>query len=150
MVIHDGCGDIPGIIFHRFGIDFPKFASNYSCKYGKLWIVRSNVTMTCHETSQCAAGRFIDLLNWKGECRVKEEFMEALKKYGEKFGSERARAMQKMFDERKQKVMEDNEFVLQWLPVRKRDVTMETLLQKTYDELMVEMEKAIRAQGSQR
>ena len=76
--------------------------------------------------------------------------MEALKKYGEKFGSERARAMQKMFDERKQKVMEDNEFVLQWLPVRKRDVTMETLLQKTYDELMVEMEKAIRAQGSQR
>jgi len=76
--------------------------------------------------------------------------MEALKKYGEKFGSERARAMQKMFDERKQKVMEDNEFVLQWLPVRKRDVTMETLLQKTYDELIVEMEKAIRAQGSQR
>ncbi|HEU20509.1 MAG TPA: hypothetical protein ENO00_14225 [Deltaproteobacteria bacterium] len=81
---------------------------------------------------------------------MKEEFMEALKKYGEKFGSERARAMQKMFDERKQKVMEDNEFVLQWLPVRKRDVTMETLLQKTYDELIVEMEKAIRAQGSQR
>lgn len=70
---------------------------------------------------------------------VKDEFIEALRKYEEKVGLVRARAMQKMFEERKQKVMEDNEFVLQWLPVRKRDITLDTLLQKTYEELIREM-----------
>lgn len=73
---------------------------------------------------------------------MKDEFIEALRKYEEKVGSERARMVQEMFEERKHKIMEDNEFVLQWLPVKKRDITLETLLQKTYEELVKEMEDA--------
>ena len=80
-------------------------------------------------------------------CGVKNEFIEALRKYEEKVGSERVRALQEIFEERKQKVMEDNDFVLQWLPVKKRDITLETLLQKTYEELIREMDEAIRAKG---
>ncbi len=78
---------------------------------------------------------------------MKNEFIEALRKYEEKVGSERVRALQEIFEERKQKVMEDNDFVLQWLPVKKRDITLETLLQKTYEELIREMDEAIRAKG---
>ena len=78
---------------------------------------------------------------------MKNEFIEALRKYEEKVGSERVRALQEIFEERKQKVMEDNDFVLQWLPVKKRDITLETLLQKTYEELIREMDEAIGAKG---
>ena len=78
---------------------------------------------------------------------MKNEFIEAVRKYEEKVGSERVRALQEIFEERKQKVMEDNDFVLQWLPVKKRDITLETLLQKTYEELIREMDETIRAKG---
>ncbi|MBN2256106.1 MAG: hypothetical protein JW736_10390 [Deltaproteobacteria bacterium] len=71
---------------------------------------------------------------------MKDEFMEALKKFEQTAGPERARAINDRFEERKRVIMEDNEYLLQWLPERKRNVTMMTLLQKTYEELMKEME----------
>lgn len=83
----------------------------------------------------------VELLEWKGDGGMKDEFVRALRKYEEKVGSERARAVRKIFEERKQKVMEDNDHVLQWLPVKKQDITLETLLQKTYEELINEMEE---------
>jgi hypothetical protein len=76
----------------------------------------------------------------KGDDGMKDEFMKALKKYEEAAGPERARAINDQFEERKRIIMEDNEYLLQWLPERKRNVTMETLLQKTYEGFMKEME----------
>jgi hypothetical protein len=71
---------------------------------------------------------------------MKAEFMEALKRFEQSAGPGQARAINDRLEERKRSIMEDNEYLLQWLPERKRNETMETLLQKTYDELMREME----------
>jgi hypothetical protein len=72
---------------------------------------------------------------------LKEQFLVLIKKYEEQFGAEKTTAVQKKLDAMKEKVMEDNEAVLEWLPLRKRDVTLETLMQKTYQQLIDDMEQ---------
>jgi len=72
---------------------------------------------------------------------MKEQFLEILKRYEERFSSARALEVQDRLKDLKEKVIEENEGLLEWLPERKRDVTLETLLQKTYQKLIEEMEK---------
>jgi len=72
---------------------------------------------------------------------MKEQFLEIIKKYEERFGSARALEVQDRLKNLKEKVVEENEGLLEWLPERKRNVTLETLLQKTYQKLIDEMEK---------
>jgi len=72
---------------------------------------------------------------------MKEQFLEIIKRYEEQFGSARALEVQGRFKDLKEKVVEENEGLLEWLPERKRDVTLETLLQKTYQKLIDEMEE---------
>jgi hypothetical protein len=72
---------------------------------------------------------------------VKGQFQEVLKRFEAQCGSARALAVQDKLEALKSKVVEENEAVLEWLPLRKRDVTLETLLQKTYQNLIVEMEE---------
>ena len=71
---------------------------------------------------------------------MKAQFLEVLKRYEGHCGSARALAMQDKLEALKDTVVEENEAVLEWLPLRKRDVTLETLLQKTYQSLIDEME----------
>lgn len=75
------------------------------------------------------------------EVKVKAQFLEVLKRYEARNGSASALAMQDKLEVLKDKVIEENEAVLEWLPLRKRDVTLETLLQKTYKSLIDEMER---------
>jgi len=75
------------------------------------------------------------------EVKVKAQFLEVLKRYEGQCGSNRALAMQDKLEVLKDKVIEENEAVLEWLPLRKRDVTLETLLQKTYQSLVNDMER---------
>jgi len=74
---------------------------------------------------------------------MKNRFEKALKTYEERFGLEKTQAVQMRLAELKAKVIEENEAVLEWLPAHKRSITMETLLQKTYQTLIEEMEEEL-------
>lgn len=78
------------------------------------------------------------------EVIVKAQFLEVLKRYEGQCGSDRALVIQDKLEVLKDKVVEENEAVLEWLPLRKRDVTLETLLQKTYQSLIDEMKGEMR------
>jgi len=72
---------------------------------------------------------------------MKDTFEKALKDYEKKYGLEKAAEIQAKFDQLKEKVIADNEHVLQWLPLRKRNETIESLLQGVYKKLTGVMAK---------
>ncbi len=72
---------------------------------------------------------------------MKDAFERALKGYEKKYGLEKAAEIQSQFDELKGKVIADNEHFLEWLPLRKKNETIESLLQGVYKKLMGLMEK---------
>ena len=71
---------------------------------------------------------------------MRGKFLETIKKYEARFGSIKALAVQDKLEDLKEKVILENEDVLEWLPLIKRDITLETLLQKTYQSLVHQME----------
>ena len=72
---------------------------------------------------------------------MKDTFEKALKDYEKKYGLEKAAGIQDQFDRLKEKVISDNEHVLEWLPLRKKNETIESLLQGVYKKLTSQMEK---------
>ncbi|MCX5833228.1 MAG: hypothetical protein NTV99_01705 [Deltaproteobacteria bacterium] len=72
---------------------------------------------------------------------MKDAFERALKDYEKKYGLEKAAEIQGQFEELKEKVIADNEHILEWLPLRKKNETIESLLQGVYKKLMGLMEK---------
>ena len=72
---------------------------------------------------------------------MKDTFEKALKDHEKKYGLDKAAEIQAKFDQLKEKVIADNEHVLQWLPLRKRNETIESLLQGVYKKLMGVMAK---------
>jgi hypothetical protein len=72
---------------------------------------------------------------------MKDTFEMALKDYEKKYGLEKAAGIQDQFDRLKEKVISDNEHVLEWLPLRKKNETIESLLQGVYKKLTSQMEK---------
>ena len=76
-----------------------------------------------------------------GAAVMKDTFEKALKDYEKKYGLEKAAEIQGQFDRLKEKVIADNEHVLEWLPLRKKNETIESLLQGVYKKLMSRMEK---------
>ena len=72
---------------------------------------------------------------------MKDTFEKALKDYEKKYGLEKAAEIQAKFDQLKEKVIADNEHVLEWLPLRKKNDTIESLLQGVYKKLMGVMAK---------
>lgn len=72
---------------------------------------------------------------------MKDTFEKALKDYEKKYGLEKAAEIQGQFDQLKEKVIADNEHILEWLPLRKKNETIESLLQGVYKKLMGLMEK---------
>lgn len=71
---------------------------------------------------------------------MKDDFERALKDYERKYGLEKAADIQGRFDRMKEEVIADNDHVLEWLPLRKRNETIESLLQGVYKKLMDLME----------
>ena len=72
---------------------------------------------------------------------MKDAFERALKVYENNYGLEKAAEIQGQFDQLKEKVIADNEHILEWLPLRKKNETIESLLQGVYKKLMSLMEK---------
>jgi hypothetical protein len=72
---------------------------------------------------------------------MKDAFERALKDYEKKYGLEKAAELQGQFDQLKEKIIADNDHVLEWLPLRKKNETIESLLQGVYKKLMGLMEK---------
>ena len=73
---------------------------------------------------------------------MKEDFERALRDYEKKYGLEKAAEIQSRFDQMKEKVIAENEHILEWLPLRKKNETIESLLQGVYKKLMGQMEKS--------
>ena len=72
---------------------------------------------------------------------MKDAFERALKDYENNYGLDKAAEIQGQFDQLKEKVITDNEHILEWLPLRKKNETIESLLQGVYKKLMSLMEK---------
>ncbi|MBE9547693.1 MAG: hypothetical protein IMF10_09420 [Proteobacteria bacterium] len=72
---------------------------------------------------------------------MKAKYLDTLKEYNEKFGAARVREIEDKFRTLEEEIMSENESVLTWLPPRKKDETIGTLLQKTYQDLINEMEE---------
>ncbi len=72
---------------------------------------------------------------------MKAKYMDTLKKYNEKFGADKVREIEDKLETLKEEIISENESVLTWLPPPKRDVTIGTLLQKPYQDLIHEMEE---------
>jgi hypothetical protein len=72
---------------------------------------------------------------------MKDDFERALRDYEKKYGLEKAAEIQTQFDQLKEKVIADNEHILEWLPLRKKNETIESLLQGVYKKLMGRIEK---------
>lgn len=72
---------------------------------------------------------------------MKVKYLDTLKKYNEKFGTDKVRDIEDKFKTLEEEIISENESVLTWLPPPKRDVTIGTLLQKTYQDLIHEMEE---------
>jgi hypothetical protein len=71
----------------------------------------------------------------------KEKFLEALKIYESKYGSAEALKIQDRLSTLRKQILEDNEAVLEWLPMKKKDQTMESLMEKNYRDLIFQMER---------
>jgi hypothetical protein len=75
------------------------------------------------------------------EGSTRERFLQSLMKYQEKFGQEKAAAIQERFWQIKERVIADNSSDLDWFPSWKKNQILESLLQKVYLDLITEMER---------
>jgi len=74
------------------------------------------------------------------EGSTREKFIQTLIKYQEKFGPERASAIQEKFWHLREQVVTDNAADIDWFPSWKKNQILESLLEKTYQGLIAEME----------
>ncbi len=72
---------------------------------------------------------------------TRERFVQTLMQYQEKFGQEKASAIQERFWQLKEQVIADNAADLDWFPDWKKRQILESLLDKTYLGLSAEMER---------
>lgn len=75
------------------------------------------------------------------EGSTRERFFQTLLKYQETFGQERASAIQQKFWQLKEQVITDNAAEIDWFPSWKKNQILESLLEKTYQGLIAEMER---------
>jgi hypothetical protein len=75
------------------------------------------------------------------EGSTRERFIQALIRYQDQFGQERASAIQEKFWQLKEKIIADNSADLDWFPSWKKNQILESLLDKTYLGLIAEMER---------
>jgi hypothetical protein len=75
------------------------------------------------------------------EGSTREKFLHALMQYQEKFGQEKAAAVQEKFWQSREQIEADNASEIDWFPSWKKSQILEDLLAKTYLELIAEMER---------
>ncbi len=75
------------------------------------------------------------------EGSTRERFIQTLIQFQEKFGQERAAAIQERFWLLKEQIVTDNSADLDWFPSWKKNQILESLLEKTYLGLIAEMER---------
>jgi len=75
------------------------------------------------------------------EGSTREKFLHALMQYQEKFGQEKAAAVQEKFWQSREQIEADNASEIEWFPSWKKSQILEDLLAKTYLELIAEMER---------
>ncbi|HQL90912.1 MAG TPA: hypothetical protein PLQ15_09945 [Syntrophales bacterium] len=71
----------------------------------------------------------------------REKFLHALVQYREKFGPEKASAIQERFRRDRERIVAESASEIDWFPSWKKNQILESLLEKTYRELIVEMER---------
>jgi hypothetical protein len=74
------------------------------------------------------------------EGSTREKFIHTLMQYQEKFGQEKAAAIQEKFSQSREKIVADSASEIDWFPSWKKSQVLEDLLAKTYLELIAEME----------
>jgi len=75
------------------------------------------------------------------EGSTREKFIHTLMQYQEKFGQEKAAAIQEKFSQSREKIVADSASEIDWFPSWKKSQILEDLLAKTYLELIAEMER---------
>lgn len=75
------------------------------------------------------------------EGSTREKFLHALMQYQERFGQEKASAIQEKFWQSREQIEADNASEIDWFPSWKKSQILEDLLAKTYLELIAEMER---------
>ncbi len=75
------------------------------------------------------------------EGSTRERFIQTLIRYQDQFGQEKASAIQEKFQHLKEQVVTDNVAELDWFPDWKKRQILESLLDRTYLDLIAEMER---------
>ena len=75
------------------------------------------------------------------EGSTRERFIQTLMKYQEKVGQEKAAAIQEKFWQIREKVVAENAGEIDWFPSWKKNQILESLLEKTYQDLIAEMKR---------
>jgi copper chaperone CopZ len=75
------------------------------------------------------------------EGSTREKFIHALMQYQEKFGQEKASAIQEKFWQSREQILADSASEIEWFPSWKKGQILESLLAKTYLDLIAQMER---------
>jgi hypothetical protein len=75
------------------------------------------------------------------EDSTREKFIHTLMHFQEKFGQEKASAIQEKFWKSREQIVSDSAAEIEWFPSWKKNQILESLLAKTYLELIAEMER---------
>ena len=75
------------------------------------------------------------------EGSTREKFIHTLMQYQEKFGQEKTSAIQEKFWQSREQIVADSASEIDWFPSWKKDQILESLLAKTYLDLIAEMER---------
>ncbi|OPY92452.1 MAG: hypothetical protein A4E73_01122 [Syntrophaceae bacterium PtaU1.Bin231] len=71
----------------------------------------------------------------------REKFLHTLVQYQEKFGPEKASAIQERFRQERERVVAESASEIDWFPSWKKNQILESLLEKTYRDLIQEMQR---------
>ncbi|OPY11601.1 MAG: hypothetical protein A4E73_01431 [Syntrophaceae bacterium PtaU1.Bin231] len=75
------------------------------------------------------------------EGSTREKFLHTLMRYQEKFGQAKASAIQERFWLERERVVAESAAEIDWFPSWKKNQILESLLEKAYRDLIVEMER---------
>jgi len=74
------------------------------------------------------------------EGSTREQFIQTLMQYQERFGQEKAAAIQEKFWKLREQVVAENAAEIDWFPSWKKNQILESLLEKAYRQLISEMQ----------
>lgn len=75
------------------------------------------------------------------EGSTRERFLHTLMRYQEKFGQEKASSVQERFWRERERIVAESAAEIEWFPSWKKNQILESLLEKPYRDLILEMER---------